>query len=39
MRAQLLTAIGHPLAAGDVAAPRPGARQVLIRVHACAVLP
>src|SRR5260370_5930714 len=37
MRAQLLTAIGHPLAAGDVAAPRPGAGQVLIRVHACAV--
>jgi propanol-preferring alcohol dehydrogenase len=37
MRAQLLTAIGHPLAAGDVAPPRPGPGQVLIRVHACAV--
>src|SRR5579863_1376953 len=37
MRAQLLTAIGHKLAAGDVAPPRPGSRQVLIRVHACAV--
>src|SRR5579863_7516235 len=37
MRAQLLTAIGHKLAAGDVAAPRPGRGQVLIGVHACAV--
>src|SRR5712691_272645 len=37
MRAQLLTAIGQPLAAGDVAAPRPGPGQVLIRVRACAV--
>ncbi len=37
MRAQLLTAVGQPLAAGDVAAPRPGPGQVLIRVSACAV--
>src|SRR5712692_316688 len=37
MRAQLLTAVGHPLVAGDVAAPRPGPGQVLIRVSACAV--
>jgi alcohol dehydrogenase, propanol-preferring len=37
MRAQFLTAIGHPLAAGDVAPPRPGPGQVLIRVSACAV--
>jgi alcohol dehydrogenase, propanol-preferring len=37
MRAQLLTAIGQPLAAGDAAAPRPGPGQVLIRVSACAV--
>ena len=37
MRAQLLTAVGHPLAASDVAPPRPGPGQVLIRVSACAV--
>ena len=37
MRAQLLTAVGHPLAAGEVAAPRPGPGQVLIQVRACAV--
>src|SRR5437667_6813515 len=37
MRAQLLTAIGRPLAAGDVAPPRPGPGQVLLRVRACAV--
>ncbi len=37
MRAQLLTAVGQRLAAGDVAAPRPGPGQVLIRVSACAV--
>ena len=37
MRAQLLTAIGQPLVAGDVAPPRPAAGQVLLRVSACAV--
>jgi alcohol dehydrogenase, propanol-preferring len=37
MRAQLLTAAGRNLAAADVPPPRPGAGQVLIRVHACAV--
>jgi alcohol dehydrogenase, propanol-preferring len=37
MRAQLLTAVRHPLAAADVPAPRPGPRQLLIGVHACAV--
>src|SRR5260370_4089495 len=37
MRAQLLTAIGHPLVAAEVPAPLPGAAQVLIEVHACAV--
>src|SRR5260370_38384904 len=37
MRAQLLTAIGHPLAAADVAPPRPAAGQLLLKVGACAV--
>jgi len=37
MRAQLLTAGRHPLAAADVPAPRPGPGQLLIEVHACAV--
>ena len=37
MRAQLLTAVGARLVAAEVPAPRPGAGQVLIRVHACAV--
>jgi alcohol dehydrogenase, propanol-preferring len=37
MRAQLLTAIGQPLVAAEVPAPRPGPAQVLIKVHACAV--
>jgi propanol-preferring alcohol dehydrogenase len=37
MRAQVLTAAGRPLAAADLPPPRPGAGQVLIAVHACAV--
>jgi len=37
MHAQLLTAAGQPLAAADVAAPRPGPEEVLIKVRACAV--
>src|SRR5260370_15709957 len=37
MRAQLLTAIGHPLVAAEVPAPLPGPGQVLIQVRACAV--
>jgi alcohol dehydrogenase, propanol-preferring len=37
VRAQLLTEVGRPLAAVDVAAPTPGPGEVLIRVHACAV--
>jgi len=37
MRAQLLTAMGRPLVAAEVPAPRPGPQQVLIRVTACAV--
>jgi propanol-preferring alcohol dehydrogenase len=37
MRAQLLTAPGHDLAAAEVPSPRPGPGQVLIRVRACAV--
>jgi alcohol dehydrogenase, propanol-preferring len=37
MRAQVLTAVGHPLAMTELPAPRPGSRQVLIAVRACAV--
>ena len=37
MRAQLLTAPGHDLAAVEVPPPRPGPGQVLIQVRACAV--
>jgi propanol-preferring alcohol dehydrogenase len=37
MRAQVLTAAGRPLAAAELPAPRPGPRQVLIAVRACAV--
>jgi alcohol dehydrogenase, propanol-preferring len=37
MRAQLLTAVGTPLVAAEVPAPLPGADEVLLRVHACAV--
>jgi propanol-preferring alcohol dehydrogenase len=37
MRAQVLTAAGRPLAAAELAAPRPSPRQVLIAVRACAV--
>jgi propanol-preferring alcohol dehydrogenase len=37
MRAQVLTAAGHPLATGELPAPRPGPQQVLIAVRACAV--
>src|SRR5579862_5250022 len=37
MRAQLLTEIRRPLVAAEVPAPLPGAGQVLLRVHACAV--
>jgi propanol-preferring alcohol dehydrogenase len=37
MRAQVLTAAGRPLAAAELAAPRPGPQQVLISVRACAV--
>src|SRR5271154_4418546 len=37
MHAQLLTAARRPLIAAELPAPRPGPRQVLIRVHACAV--
>ncbi|HTV87875.1 MAG TPA: zinc-dependent alcohol dehydrogenase family protein [Stellaceae bacterium] len=37
MRAQLLTAPGHPLAAAEMPDPVPGRGHVLIRVHACAV--
>src|SRR5919197_356149 len=37
MRAQLLTAAGHPLVTAKVAPPRPGPQQVLIAVRACAV--
>ena len=37
MRAQLLTAIGRPLAAAEIPAPFPAVGQLLIAVHACAV--
>jgi propanol-preferring alcohol dehydrogenase len=37
MRAALLTHVGEPLAAAELPMPRPGPRQVLIRVGACAV--
>ena len=37
MHAQLLTAVGKPLDAADLPAPRPGAGQVLIEMRACAV--
>jgi alcohol dehydrogenase, propanol-preferring len=37
MRAMLLEKIGEPLVAREVAAPRPAANQLLIRVAACAV--
>jgi len=37
MRAQVLTAIGRPLAAAELPAPHPGPQQLLIAVRACAV--
>jgi propanol-preferring alcohol dehydrogenase len=37
MRAQVLTAAGHPLAATELPAPHPGPQQLLIGVRACAV--
>src|SRR3954468_23752597 len=37
MRAQLLTAPGHELAACELPPPRPGPGQVLLQVRACAV--
>ena len=37
MRAQVLTAARRPLVAAELPAPRPGPRQVLIAVRACAV--
>jgi propanol-preferring alcohol dehydrogenase len=37
MRAMVLVAAGRPLQAMEVAVPRPGSGQVLIRVHACGV--
>ena len=37
MRAMILDAPGRPLRLADVERPRPGARQVLLRVRACAV--
>src|SRR4051794_10121446 len=37
MRAQLLTAPGHELAARELPPPRPGPGQVLLQVRACAV--
>ena len=37
MRAQVLTAARRPLIAAELPAPRPGPRQVLIAVRACAV--
>ena len=37
MRAMILEASGEPLRAAEVAVPEPGAGQVLLRVHCCAV--
>src|SRR5438445_8837492 len=37
MRAQVLTAAGHPLAAAELPTPRPGPQELLIVVRACAV--
>ena len=37
MRAMVLDAPGRPLRLADLPVPRPGAGQVLVRVHACAV--
>src|SRR6267154_1503556 len=37
MRAQVLTAARRPLAAAELPAPRPGPKQLLIAVRACAV--
>src|SRR3989442_10729295 len=37
MRAMLLEAAGRPLRESEVAVPKPGPRQVLLRVLACAV--
>ena len=37
MRGMVLERIGMPLVEREVRAPSPGAGQVLIRVHACAV--
>src|SRR5262249_19041322 len=37
MRAQVLTAIGRPLAAAELPAPHPGPHALLIAVRACAV--
>jgi propanol-preferring alcohol dehydrogenase len=37
MRAQVLTAAGHPLAPAERPAPHPGPQQLLIAVRACAV--
>jgi alcohol dehydrogenase, propanol-preferring len=37
MRAMVLDAPGNPLRAAEVPVPEPGAEQVLLRVHACAV--
>jgi alcohol dehydrogenase, propanol-preferring len=37
MRAMLLEKVGEPLVARDVAAPRPAANQLLVRVATCAV--
>ena len=37
MHAQVMTAVGAPLAAAELPPPCPGPRQVLIRVRACAV--
>jgi alcohol dehydrogenase, propanol-preferring len=37
MRAMILETSGEPLRATDVAVPEPGAGQVLLRVHCCAV--